>query len=193
MEGLYHLKQASAEAVTMARGERTRQQENVIEERRLGQLLLESAESEKPKGRTGSDLEGSTISTRYSRRRITIQQLEKQQQEVLQQVKEQRDLMAQQVALQKDVDYRKQQALRGEEREAAKKARQEQRDLEKEERLRDWEREKQRKAEAMEQERQSRRGDTDERHHKEVLDIIRQQSMTIQLLAQVILNMQQKS
>lgn len=194
MEELYGLKKANTETLNVAREDRTKQQENAVEERRLGQLLLASAESGETRGRTGSDSESSCVSTRYSRKRVTIQQLEKHQQEATQQVKDQRDLIAKQVELQKeDMEQRKQLSIRQEEREAAREARQEQREIEKEQRLLDWEREKQRSAEAREKERQDRQDDIDERRHKEVLDIFKQQSMTNQLLAQVIMNMQQKS
>ncbi|KAG0061145.1 hypothetical protein BGZ92_006548, partial [Podila epicladia] len=65
MEELYHLKQATNEAVVVAREERTRQQEQAVEERRLGEMLLESAESAETRRRVTSDSESSTVSTRY--------------------------------------------------------------------------------------------------------------------------------
>ncbi|KAF9347164.1 hypothetical protein BGX26_001336, partial [Mortierella sp. AD094] len=45
MEGLYGIKQANTKTAVEARQERTRQQENAVEERRLDQLLLDAAET----------------------------------------------------------------------------------------------------------------------------------------------------
>ncbi|KAG0347678.1 hypothetical protein BGZ54_004849 [Gamsiella multidivaricata] len=188
MEELYRLKLANNEATVEARQDRTRQQENAVEERRLGQLLLDAAESAELRPRIVSDSDSAAPPTRYSKKRITIQQIEKQQQEAIAQVKEQRELMAQQVALQKeDMEHRKMHAQRQEEKEAARDVRQEQRELDKEERYAtrkeeketrrlEWEREKQRQEDIRDRERLSRQDDLDERRHKEALEVFKQQS-----------------
>ncbi|KAI7815738.1 hypothetical protein BC939DRAFT_471960 [Gamsiella multidivaricata] len=188
MEELYRLKLANNEATVEARQDRTRQQENAVEERRLGQLLLDAAESAELRLRIVSDSDSAAPPTRYSKKRITIQQIEKQQQEAIAQVKEQRELMAQQVALQKeDMEHRKMHAQRQEEKEAARDVRQEQRELDKEERYAtrkeekgtrrlEWEREKQRQEDIRDRERLSRQDDLDERRHKEALEVFKQQS-----------------
>lgn len=182
------------ETLNIMQEEWTKQQENAAEERRLGQLLLALAESGETRGQAGSDSENSTISTHYSRKQITIQQLEKHQQEETQQVKDQCELIAKQVELQKeDMEQWRQLAIWQEERDASREAQQEQRELEKEQWLLEWECEKQWSAETREKEWQDHQDDIDEWCHKEVLDIFKQQSMTNQLLAQVIMNMQQKS
>jgi len=68
MEELYGLKKANTETLNVVQEDQTKQQENAVEERRLGQLLLASAESGEMRGWTGSDSESSCVSTCYSRK-----------------------------------------------------------------------------------------------------------------------------
>ncbi|KAK3806877.1 MAG: hypothetical protein JOS17DRAFT_780994 [Linnemannia elongata] len=83
MKELNAIKTAGAEAVTDARQERNRQQETLAEDRRLGQVLLDSAESLSVRTRNGggSDLESSSTSastsTKYGKRRLTLQTITK--------------------------------------------------------------------------------------------------------------------
>lgn len=102
------IKAAGWEAVADARQERYRQLEAQAEDRRLGQLLLDSAESLSVRTRNGggSDSESSaattSTTTKYGKKRFTLQGLEKQQQESLEHVKGQTELLAQQLGLQKE-------------------------------------------------------------------------------------------
>ncbi|KAG0248769.1 hypothetical protein BGZ95_007862, partial [Linnemannia exigua] len=89
MKELNAIKTAGAEAVADARQERNRQHEVQAEERRLGQLLLDSAESLSVRTRNGggSDSESSSTSvstsTKYGKRRLTLQTITKHQQDAV--------------------------------------------------------------------------------------------------------------
>ncbi|KAF9332617.1 hypothetical protein BGZ91_011635, partial [Linnemannia elongata] len=98
MKELNAIKTAGAEAVADARQERNRQQETLAEDRRLGQVLLDSAESLSVRTRNGggSDSESSSTSastsTKYGKRRLTLQTITKHQQDAVDHVKAQTDL-----------------------------------------------------------------------------------------------------
>ncbi|KAF9928512.1 hypothetical protein FBU30_002311 [Linnemannia zychae] len=198
MKELNALKTAGAEAIADARQERNRQQEAQAEERRLGQLLLESAESLSAKTRNGaSDSESSstsfTANTKYNKRRLMLQNITKQQQDAVDYVKGQTDLLAQQLALQREqLELRKKTAERNEILEREKEIRAVNREREREERHLEWEREKLRETQRREKEREDRHREAEEHRHKEVMELYKQQAATNQLLAQLLVNLHQK-
>ncbi|KAF9581378.1 hypothetical protein BGW38_001630 [Lunasporangiospora selenospora] len=210
MEELYSLKNSSIQAADDQRSEKTRQQENNIEERRLGELLLESAESTEPRSRnTQSESDGGNrTSNKYDKKRITLQQLQQQQEDAISHVKDQKSIMEQQLLLQReDIEHKKEKARKQEEKERkqeekARKQEEIERDKErdkddreyaKELRDREWEREKLKEAQRREDERNRRQHESEERRHKEVMDMFRQQASTNQLLTQLMLNTHQNS
>ncbi|KAF9971417.1 hypothetical protein BGZ65_010430 [Modicella reniformis] len=178
MGELFRLKQATNAAAAEARVERTRQQENATEERRLGEMLLESAESGTVRRREDSDTENS-VSTRYSKKRLTIQHLEKQLKEALDQVMEQRRIMAQQLALQEEyMQLRRQRAATKVTMEREKEEREVERELAKEQRVADREEDR----EKAREEYQRSRDIYDDRRHKEVMELAKLQSSSTHLL-----------
>ncbi|KAG0297744.1 hypothetical protein BGZ97_004238, partial [Linnemannia gamsii] len=139
MKELNAIKTAGAEAVADARQERNRQQESLAEDRRLGQLLLDSAESLSVRTRNGggSDSEArstsTSTSTKYGKRRLTLQTITRHQQDAVDHVKAQTDLLSQQLTLQKDqMELRRTTSERKETLELEKEARVVAREQEKE-------------------------------------------------------------
>lgn len=206
MKELNAIKTVGAEAVADARQERNRQQETLAEDRRLGQVLLDSAESLSVRTRNGggSDSESSSTSastsTKYGKRRLTLQTITKHQQDAVDHVKAQTDLLAQQLTLQKEqIELRRTTTERKETLELEKEARVIAREREREDRQLEWEREKLREAQRREKERDDREREREDRQqkaedhrHKEVMELYRQQAATNQLLAQLLVDMHQK-
>ncbi|KAG9069644.1 hypothetical protein KI688_008966 [Linnemannia hyalina] len=189
MKELNALKTAGAEAVADARQEKHRQLEVQTEDRRLGQLLLDSAESLSVRTRYGggSDSESSaatsSTTTKYGKKRFTLQSLEKQQQESLEHVKGQTELLAQQLGLQREqMEHRKDDILRQEALDREKEARVVDREREKEQRQLEWEREKVRLSELREAERAKRQDEVEERRHKEFMEVLKQQSIQYEMI-----------